>query len=700
MKKKIYLSVICALAVNLVASDLGMIQVESSTINDKSESIKSEVSNVAVVTEQDVEKLNPHSVTEILNTIPGVTFTNSGTDSLKVHIRGIENQMYMGERPGVAIVIDGVSVQETSGKINVDLDNIASIKVIKGGASYLYGNDAIGGAVIITTKKLKGKSSSKIETEAGSFNSKRFSASTNQNFENSALRLQGSFRDSDGYWDDAFVTVKSVNGKYQYYINDTSDITFGLDYTKRETGDGNSVQGTSNAETNPTSIGEYSYSGYYDTELIKGFLTYSNDIGDDSNIMVRLHKYEDDKSYMTARTTGNKNEIWNQNGAKTEYKTSFDKLAVMAGLDIQRNSTDELKYDTVDGTDPRGGGSDGDLLDDYETQEDINALYTEVIYQPIKDLTTTFNLRYDNIKLKYIDNDDNLNNVNPSYNVASYRAGLNYKLSKNNNIYSSVSTGFRTPTVGQTSVNQVALKDDPTLDIPSEIDVETTYNYEVGIRGKVSTLSYDASIYQLDRKDYIGRIAGSYITSDDEDESNYDNVGDMRTRGFELALNSNKEEQLSFDLAYTYLDAKYTTYFLSQQLTENTARYGSNNAEFQRVDLSGNYVPRTSKHTANLRVNYKPTPKLTITPELTVKSSYYADEINANKQEGFEVVNLRANYEFENGLELFGKIDNLLDTEYYQFVNINSSALATMEEDATIRVAPPRAFYAGLRYIF
>lgn len=123
-------------------------------------------------------------------------------------------------------------------------------------------------------------------------------------------------------------------------------------------------------------------------------------------------------------------------------------------------------------------------------------------------------------------------------------------------------------------------------------------------------------------------------------------------------------------------------------------------ATYERVDLSGNQVSRTPKHTLHLTLDYNPTSKLTISPELLVKSSYYADEVNNNKQEGYEVVNLRGEYRFNNSLEFFARIDNLFDTTYYQFVNINSSALATMEEDATIRVAPPRAYYAGLRYKF
>ena len=91
---------------------------------------------------------------------------------------------------------------------------------------------------------------------------------------------------------------------------------------------------------------------------------------------------------------------------------------------------------------------------------------------------------------------------------------------------------------------------DPTLNIPSDIKEEKTYNYEIGLRGTDGFLTYDTSIFQINRKDYIGRIAGNYITSDKEEESNYDNVGDMRSRGLEVAISSDSAKPVSFNLAY------------------------------------------------------------------------------------------------------------------------------------------------------
>lgn len=704
MKKILKLSVVCALALNLQANDLGTINIESSTIDDKYETKKTEVSNVSIITEDDVKKINPTNVEDILKGIPGITASNVGNDRVKIHIRGVDNHRYMGEKPGVAVVIDGVPVQETTGKINLDLDNIATIKVIKGGASYLYGNDAIAGAVVITTKRPKGASNSKFETEFGSYGFKRGLISTNQGFDNSSLQLQGSYRSSDGYWDEAYLDHKSLNGKYQYYLSDTSDVTFGLDYTKRKTGDGTSVHGIDEAKNDPTSEDDISYAGYYDATLIKTFLTYSNDIDDTSNFMFNISRYTDETSSYSSPTDDNQHknfneEEWTQNTLKTEYRKSFDTFAIMAGLDLAKNTQDNQRHANISYS--SWGGPDvteGDKTSDSSTEEKIFGIYAELQNQITSKLTSTLNYRHDHIKYDYNNHMDSSLDVDPSYNVDSYRAGLSYQINNDHTLYTSFSTGFRAPTAGQISGNQDGIATYPDADIPSSLDPEKTYNYELGMRGKLFSYNYDAAIYQIDRKDYLGKKAGTYTWSGIDDEDSYTfNMGDIQSKGFELALNGDINDNFAFALAYTFLDSKFKKYDTVYKTADGI---GWAPDTYERISLAGNYVPRTSKHTLNLNVDIKLSEQFTLSPEITTRSSYYADEMNNFKQGGFTVVNLRAEYKHNDSLEFFGKIDNLFDKNYYQFINVSSSGYDQSMDDATIRVAPPRSFYAGLRYKF
>ncbi|MEA3497501.1 MAG: TonB-dependent receptor, partial [Campylobacterota bacterium] len=450
------------------------------------------------------------------------------------------------------------------------------------------------------------------------------------------------------------------------------------------------------ASVDPKSSREITYASDYDTTLLKAFVTYSKDLDDDSNLMFNTYRFTDKKTYQSAYEDVDgdgfneahdyaNDEKWAQNGLKSEYRTTINSTAIMAGIDIQRN-----KDKSIAEVLPWGTGSYGPLSDSsIDTDENIDALYLELKQQLSTKLTGTFNIRYDDIEYKLNDNYDSTNNVNPSYDETSYRAGVNYTLNENNSLYTSISTGFRAPTAGQISSNS---EDGYTTDI----DSEKTYNYEIGIKGLISNFNYEASIYQLDRKDYIGTTSGNYVRSSDEDIY-YDNVANMRSRGLELSLNSDKKKDLSFNLAYTYLDAQYTKYNYKQLVVDN----GFPTPDvFQTLDLSGNQVPRTSKHTLNLIVDFKTTSALTISPEVIAKSSYYADDTNKFKQSGYALVNLRANYKIDKSLEFFAKIDNLLDKDYYQFVNVTASTVDKNMDDSTIIVGPTRSFYAGLRYKF
>ncbi|MES9845515.1 MAG: TonB-dependent receptor plug domain-containing protein, partial [Candidatus Sedimenticola sp. 6PFRAG5] len=241
-KSRLHFAIHMALSTGLIvgsnqlvaAEDLGIIQVESTTIDDRFESKRKEASNIAVIDGEEIDEAHTENIQQVLQRIPGITTEVTTGDSLKIHIRGIENQRFMGEKPGVAVVIDGVPVFERTGKVNIDLDNIESIKVVKGGASYLFGDDALAGAVIITTKRGAKYEGVKLTGEAGSYGYRKGVARLGFSEDDFNGHIQISRRKGDGYHDEAGYKTDYINGKLQYYVDDVSDLTFGLEQSKRK----------------------------------------------------------------------------------------------------------------------------------------------------------------------------------------------------------------------------------------------------------------------------------------------------------------------------------------------------------------------------------------------------------------------------------------------------------------------------------
>ena len=725
MKKNIYLSIVCALAINAAASDLGTIQVESSTIDDKFANKLTEISSTATMSGTEVEEFRATNIADVLNSLPGVTVRKNEGDSNKIHIRGVATEMYMGEKPGVAIVIDGVPVQERAGSVNIDMDNIKSIKVLKGGASYLYGNDALAGAIIITTKRPKNKNEGFATIEQGSYGYEKYLASYNIGTENFAANIQASYKAADGYWEDSDYYTKSINGKFQYYIDDSSDITFGVDKTLRYENDSGSITHTTfdpdtgvytnNVETNPTSKGEVGYSTDYDIDLTKLFLTYSKDFDNDSNLMAQIYQYDDTTANKSSKYDTNRDGVDDdhlydayantiQRGLKSEYRIDGTKIASMLGIDLARNEEDRNTKYRVDYTGRDGvDHTIGEVSSDTEGKEDINAIYGELKYAFTKDFTTTLNARYDNINYDYRNNLTSTD-WDTDYNEGSYRLGGTYNLAPKQVIFASVSTGFRVPTLSQMYAGDMSTSTySGTYYNNTDIDTEKTYNYEIGFRHQSSFLSYEISVFQLDRKDVIGRSSGNYASTSGVDVY-YDNMADVQNRGLELGLSSNKKKDLSFVFNYTYLDSKYTKYDEYNLILFDASLNGGRGADYVEgiYDLADNTVPRTSDHTIYLEGNYRVIPSVMITADVNYRSSQYADEMNEVKVDGYAIVNLRAKYNVTVSnfdIEMFGKIENVFDEQYYMMPRVtgdrNEDGLYD-ERDMGLTVNPGRTFLAGL----
>ena len=720
MKIKYSLAALLAITTLNAADNLGTISVESTTIDDRYDAKQLEVSNTTVINGNDIEDKHAENIADVLNEIPGLTVTMTEGDSGKIHIRGIAGEVYMGEKPGVAIVIDGVPVQERAGSVNIDSDNIKSIKVIKGGASYLYGNDALAGAVIITTKRPKEKKEGKISVEAGSFNYKKFLGNFKGGTKDYAVNLQASKKSSDGYWDNSDYWAKSINGKFRYYLNDSSDLTLGIDKSSRFENDTGSlthtVNGVNQVETNPTSVGEVGYATEYDINLDKYFLKYSKDFDNDSNLMTQIYQYEDttknksgaydsDSDYVRDDhlATAFANTV--QNGFKSEYRTKGKKIASMLGIDIGRNVEDKTSTDRVNDTYRGTTYTVGTLRSDTKSNEDINALYGEFKYKTTDKLTTSINARYDNINYDY-KNNLTATSWNKSFDEISYKVGATYKLKGKSVLYTNTSTGFRVPTLAQMYAGDMSTSSySGTYSNNTEIKTEKTYNYELGYRNKTQELSYDVALFQLNRKDVIGKNAGNYVGISGMNIQ-YDNMADIKNQGLELSLKSNKKKDFFYKVNYTYLDSKYTKYDEYKLILDSNGASNGGDYIEGTYDLAGNTVPRTSKHTVYIEGNYKLQANLLLTAGINYKSSQYADELNRVKIDGYSVVNLKTKYKTKIAgfqAELFAKINNALDEQYYLMPRAtgdrNDDGVYNIG-DMGLSVHPGRSYLAGLSVKF
>ena len=127
-------------------------------------------SSVTVITAKDLERDQRRTVSDALQAVPGLNVVQSGGPGAQtaVFIRGSNSNH-------VKVLIDGIEVSDPS-NANRSFDfgsllalDIERIEVLRGPQSGLYGADAIGGVIAITTKKGNGPPRVAGTIEGGSF---------------------------------------------------------------------------------------------------------------------------------------------------------------------------------------------------------------------------------------------------------------------------------------------------------------------------------------------------------------------------------------------------------------------------------------------------------------------------------------------------------------------------------------------------
>jgi vitamin B12 transporter len=106
---------------------------------------------VTVITREDIERLQPQSVQDLLTGLPGINIVNTGGlgQQTSLFMRGTNSSHTL-------VLVDGVRVGTVGAGIpayeQLPVEQIERIEIVRGPRSSLYGSDAIGGVIQIFTR--------------------------------------------------------------------------------------------------------------------------------------------------------------------------------------------------------------------------------------------------------------------------------------------------------------------------------------------------------------------------------------------------------------------------------------------------------------------------------------------------------------------------------------------------------------------
>ena len=248
--------------------------------------------------------------------------------------------------------------------------------------------------------------------------------------------------------------------------------------------------------------------------------------------------------------------------------------------------------------------------------------------------------------IRYDDNDD-------FGSETTYRVSGAYLIPAGNGeikLKTTYGTGFRAP-----SLSEIAYNNDPSRAFPPalgfELDAEKSEGFDVGA-------GYYAQHGGFVELVYFNQTIEDEIFFDLDNFAGYlQDDGDSRSEGAELAGAVPLGDMFSITGNYTYTDAD---------------------------DAQGERRGRVAKHLANLGLHITTfEDKLKISLHLRATNDLPDD--NGEKVDDYEVIDLSASYAVMDGLEVFGRIENLTDEDYQEIPSYNVAGAAG---------------YVGVRYAF
>ena len=630
--------------------------------------------SVSIVDSGFVNRHELQSITELTAVVPNFYMPEYGSkQNTPVYIRGVGAKT---KGSAVGFYVDGIPHFENS-SFDVDMSNIASVTVFRGPQGTLYGRNAIGGIINVTTVSPLTYQGTQLKLGYGSHNDALFQFSHyNKLGSKMGYSVAGGYHYNDGFYRNIFTNryvdqLKDAYGRVALvWLLDNKwflRVNSMLDYSNQ----GGYPYGKYNRLTGETEPVNYNRYSSYRRLLSTSGLNISYAGENISFSSQTAFQYIRDRQGIDQDFTSNdtyfvknrlKQTMLSQEFIlKSNNSSRYQWLWGAFAMTQHINNTVETQYITKDNAFPTH----------YRIPVNALAIYHQSTIKLFSGFSFIAGLRwdYENSTLKYLRETYQLStdgartevkNVNSSlhFNQITPKFALQYQDERNNNsYYFSVTRGYKAG-----GFNQTFQKEEETSFGP-----EYNWNYELG--GKVHLLKdklyAEAALYYIDwRQQQVNQTVpgvGNVIH----------NAGHSSSKGFELALNSSPLKNLSIALSYGYTYAKFIEYQKSAKL-----------------NYSGNMLPMVPRNTLSCSASYALYPsstsfidKIVLTAGLTGVGKIYWAEDNEVAQNFYALLN--AKISITSGIftwECWGK--NITDTHYNTYCFKSSADYAQVGKPA------------------
>ncbi len=564
-------------------------------------------------------------------------------------------------------------------------ESASSVEVLKGAGTALYGSDAVAAVVNVKSAKAPSKErESSVCLTAGShgFASGNIESSDTLD-EKNAYRANIGYSRSSGWRQESEYARFEGNFRYDYTLDDENTFKIIMTGSKTDADQADSfsdIADIENGNTAAATAGDSYFTAMTQTDIARKF--------DYARLAVEWSNYSFDDLEVTTTPyiRYNRNRYvatWEKN------LPSSDSAQKTFGL-LQKNTLEKSWGRFIFGVDGEYTNSGLEYNQDFDTSitsgwppvtinytkgaifdYDINYLalapYLHTDINLGKKVILSTGLRYDYNRYDYTNNlAGNTTDASGVYyrpesqtndfDHLSPKLALNYAPEEGLNLYARYANGFRVPQATTLYSRKAAAS-------TVNIDSETSNTYEVGIKKAFDKSYVEVSTYFMTIDDTITKYSGTTVDY-------YTNGGSSSHRGIEITAFAQMNEELGAKVAYSY----------SKHSFDNDTTYGSNE------------IAEAPNTTANGRLIYSPAniKGLTMMGEVQYVGSYWMDNANTKKYNGYSIGHLKADYRYSDELSVFGKVTNITDKKY--------ATSATLGWGEAYTPGDPRQFFAGLEY--
>ncbi|CAK8714978.1 MAG: TonB-dependent siderophore receptor [Candidatus Electronema aureum] len=602
--------------------------------------VKEIPTNVAVLTEKDIEQIQPTDTMDLLRHVPGLVLNGMGSSKAS-HYAGVRG-MQPSSR-GMLLLMDGIEMNDPSNYLSVStipLDAIERIEVIKTPASVLYGPAAVGGVINIITKKPSKPLEARVAAGYGSFERKEVSANI-AGLRESGLTygLNYQMLDSDGYRDNSWRTQHAFTPRLGY-LGEQVDFDLVANVVDAEYAFPGGLP-LSTWEQDPTKSLQPDREGDSVKSTVGATMNWSLN---ESNILKLKTSYRDndwETEDYGMFFKGDNYKVWTGEAA-------YQHLAVINGM---RNSLllgteyRDLNNEPSMYMDDQHGSM---LLSQAKIQEQITGFFVQDELSPTDKLLLNLGVRYDQIDTDFTNKLMSLASFDSSHDKWSPRFGLTYTVAPELAFFGNYSQGIRSVNLARSA-----------FQLKSNIVPETEESIEVGLRGVLGgVMEYTVAGFQVNTEDKIIQ----------KERYLYENAGEAESKGIEASLTRSLPCGFYASADYTYINAEFTE-FSTSSTTPDAA-----------ISYNGKRVPLVPENIFGLTVGRKDPLYGHLSASLRYVDEKFIDNANTLSLGDYTVVDvkytvgLQALFPTAQGWDFTLAVNNLFDETYAEYGEANGGS--------------------------